>query len=77
MWTDQEKEQMLAKAKRDYPIGAIVKSSINNKEYRVERDNFYFESDNKIRSCICVYLNGKWAEVVSLPEPKTEQYSVF
>ena len=71
------KKELLAKAKRDYPIGTCFISPVMaNNRYDMEQvANLlpYFYSGNNIAVCSnwgVVYNNGKWATIISTPESK-------
>jgi hypothetical protein len=71
------KEELLEYAKKKYPIGTKYKSASGDYEvHTVESMDWAFSpayavygEDNKG----CIYLNGKWAEIVE--PPKTEEYN--
>lgn len=64
------KDELLAKAKKDYPIGTKYKSIINDDIKVVSSDDFHFQNDNRIyvltdtgESYVC--FESKWAEIIS------------
>lgn len=72
--TEQKKQELLAHAKRIYPIGAKVRSRLDNKIYRIDDDNFRLNDDGNIRCDIVVYKSSDdlWSEIVEYPEGYTE-----
>lgn len=66
-----DKDELLAKAKRDYPIGTKIKSAYNNTILDITDDRFKWdEFRNWIHSNAVVYNQSKWAEIISKPEVK-------
>ena len=67
------KDELLAKAKRDYPIGTKIKSAYNNTILDITDDKFEWnEVSNWIQSNAVVYNQSNWAEIISKPEVKEE-----
>lgn len=68
------KEELLEKAKRNYPVGTIIK--LSNGNTTDVKENIYFDkSDLNViwnDGYGRIYDNGKWAEIVSKPEEKKE-----
>jgi hypothetical protein len=63
------KEELLEKAKKDYPIGSKVKSTYSGKEYILESQNFICNNNDEIyvdNRCF-VYHDKKWAKIISKP----------
>ena len=80
---EMNKEQLLEKAKNDYPIGTVFNVAHLNKDVKhqdkVDNDNFIFElsdgsitlsgkSTNKHKWVRCICHRNKWAEIISKPE---------
>lgn len=68
--TKEETEQLLEEAKRRYPVG--TKYSDNGIEYEVEEAQ-YFKIITLLKiygnnGAGCLMYDGKWAEIISLPE---------
>ncbi len=65
------KSQLLAKAKRDYPIGTIYISPLTGKKRKIIGNNFIYgievESIDVDRGWY-VYYHGEWAEILFRPE---------
>ena len=70
-----ESEEIIAEGIRRYPIGTIVKQLWNSgscyylKETKVTRHDITYKKDlpdqlwfSLTNICLCVYLNGVWAE---------------
>ncbi len=62
-----DKHELLAKAKRDYPVGSTIISPISGNKYRVGSNphwsgNYIDNSQNGY-----LYQNGKWAKIISYP----------
>lgn len=83
------KEEILAKAKQDFPIGTIFKEATSDKIYTVESFDkgdtngwnttehiiIYVEG---IQGCgKYLYYKGKWAECISRPEVIINNYSIY
>lgn len=78
------KEEILEKAKRDYPIGSKFIDLVNNATFTVKNqrfDNFGDESQLYVlveqhkdhpNKGAKIYKNGKWAEIISKPDVKTD-----
>lgn len=66
------KEELLAKAKRDYPIGTKFNSAYSGDSYLIDvfRPRWYNDHTIIIGSKGAVYNNGKWATIISTPETK-------
>jgi len=71
-WTTATEEELLAEAKRRYPVGTKVKSLYHNGNPHIKIETVNFEHVRKadihaktIKSFLCpvVYSHGKWAEV--------------
>jgi hypothetical protein len=69
-------EELLEYARINYPPGTRIQSIVNGSHYTVEdrlffrvchQNNTYIESNN-----CTVYKNGKWSEIISLPESYVE-----
>lgn len=76
--------ELLAEAKKRYPIGTVFKSSLNNTaRSTVKNGELYLWRNTDI--CIdnqggySVYTNGKWAEIISMPAPQEiiNNYSIY
>lgn len=68
------KNELLVKAKRDYPAGSIIKSAGTQNEYPVGNNIFVTTHgyvDNSHRGYL--YKEGKWAEIVSYPKGYVKQ----
>lgn len=83
--TDKE---ILAKAKIDYPIGTVFRSSMvpsQKDTYTVKSENYYWwrENTNLVVNSSngpSIYTDGRWAEIVSRPVNRSEiinTYSIF
>ncbi len=72
-WTKATKEELLAEAKRRYPVGCTVMfgaqfkvlgsfrvSSCNTVETKIERDSYYYALND--------YESGRWAKIVETPK---------
>ena len=77
-WSNATKEELIAEAKRRYPVGCIFNCLVTGYDY-VMKENVEFKYEDKgIYSYIDNsvyhehYENNQWAEVVSLPECKVE-----
>ena len=73
--TEEKKQELLAHARRIYPIGARVRSRLDNNVYRIDDDNFTFNSvSTSISGNITVYkvIDNLWSEIVEYPEGYTE-----
>jgi hypothetical protein len=67
------KEELLAEAKRRYPIGTEVKSFVVSSNYIVKRSIYwsdYYITDGEVT--LYSEKSKQWAEIVSLPEVKEE-----
>ena len=74
------KEELLLKAKSDYPIGTIFDSTAGNRNCLIEKGaKYYFDADDDIAVKISdmevigrVYRSRDkvWAKIISRPEPK-------
>ena len=75
-WTKASKEELLEEAKRRYPIGTKYKSAYDGKaDGEITSNKFKYDANYHAiyHSEIYVYFNGKWAEIISLPEEKVEE----
>jgi hypothetical protein len=67
-------EELIAEAKRRYPLGAIVRSRYDNDLYTITSTDFkkdlYANRGEVISSNISVYLfsDGIWSEVIKYPK---------
>ena len=67
-----DKDELLIKAKRDYPIGTEFKSAYSGNTFKVNS----IPNWNSVRDSIIggefgsLYCHGKWAEIISKPEIK-------
>lgn len=68
---ESSRDQLLAKAIRDYPIGTKAKSAYNGKEYTVDKVPT-IETNGNISCHFYLYHEGKWAEIVSKAESNPE-----
>jgi len=72
------RENNIVQAKKMYPIGTTFYSSKSGITFTVKTNAFIEENDGNIKlangfgNVPYVYFNGKWAEIISLPEPKNE-----
>lgn len=68
------KEEMMEKAYRDYPVGTKYKSPTPRGcelIYTVEEQNFKWINESIIwgeEGKECLYYDGRWAEIVDLPK---------
>ena len=71
--TEEKKQELLAHAKRIYPLGAKVRSRLDNDIYTITKDTFRI-ANNELICNITVYLfsDDLWSEVVEYPEEYTE-----
>lgn len=69
-----DRKFLLQQAKNRYPIGTVIICVGNKVHCKVTREPyFYFEGENCLagaNSQCVLYLDGKWAEIVSLPYEK-------
>jgi hypothetical protein len=65
-------EPLLKYARNNYPIGCQIKSAMSGDKVEVSHRNTFMTSGGSIDNSSHGYLyyNGKWAEIVSLPEFK-------
>lgn len=78
--TKASKEELLEEAKRRYPIGTKYKSAYDGKaDGEITSNKFKYDANYHAiyHSEIYVYFDGKWAEIISLPEEKGEEKSKF
>lgn len=71
-------EELIAEAKRRYPLGAMVRSRYDNDLYTItstdfkefKEGNFYSRKGKGLSSNIAVYFfsDGIWAEVIKYPK---------
>lgn len=65
-------EPLLEYAKKKYPVGIKIKSAYAGDEYSI-KSNLFFSGENIDNGGTgYVYYNGRWAEIISLPEEKVE-----
>ena len=76
---EMSKDEILAKAKKDYPIGTRFNCVKNGDKAIVEKELQYCSSTDNIYTMFkgsgfnqYVYAFGEWAEIISLPESKPE-----
>ncbi len=75
------KKEMLARAKRDYPVGCTFISPHNNKVYiryasSYEYNGIYDGIDNSVLCIIneegsvgeYLFIDGQWAKIISYPD---------
>jgi len=75
-------EELLAKAKRDYPIGTIFKSAYDPERKGICKGDFWYTSSvdgvfaqkKQKKNGEAVYYAGKWAEIIYSPIKK--QYKI-
>jgi len=77
-------EELLEKARRDYPAGTVFKSAYNSdRKGKVTHLNFFVENKNIFTDQLyddlaeegigeAIYYEGKWAEIISKPEVKED-----
>lgn len=86
-------EELLAEAKRRYPVGTIFRVAhiidkiCTIKDHKYEKNTFVNNSSglhinfliNEIDDCNMgsVYFNGEWAEIISLPKDIKYDYVIF
>lgn len=79
------KEELLAKAKRDYPIGTIIFSTGSNRNFIINglpkldigNNNISCETlleENKQRNVCYLYYQNEWVKIISKPEVKEEVF---
>lgn len=65
-------EAIQEEAKKRFPIGCRFKNT-NGNSYTLKKDDIVYEIHRTSiwahDSCGCLYKDGKWAELISLPEP--------
>ena len=71
-------ETLMARAKKDYPIGTVYRSAGNGSERTVLTDShrFYKRDHIDVDGGPYVYYNGKWAEIVKAVEPKPNTIAI-
>lgn len=78
-------KELLAEAKRRYPVGAVVKCLSNGVLKTIEGYSIDGGWDNRLRLliedqspyyCVEVY-KFRWAEIVSLPKPSHESIEIY
>lgn len=79
-------EELLEKARRDYPAGTVFKSAYNSdRKGKVTHLNFFVENKNIFTDQLyddlaeegigeAIYYEGVWAEIISKPEVIEEPY---
>lgn len=79
-----EEEKLLAEAKQRYPIGTKFKSPQSGDTFTVDKDDYWTSGDsvrcNLIKKQYSPFLKweGKWAEIISRPEPVViNNYSIY
>lgn len=82
-------EELLEKARRDYPAGTVFKSAFNpDRKGKVTHLNFFVENENIFTDQLyddlveegigeAIYYEGVWAKIISKPEVKEEDMSEF
>jgi len=72
-------DELLEKAKKDYPKGTIFKSVFNQCTYQRRSDgNMYIENNYNIKTNnIYVYYNNKWAEIIETPILKIDDVFLY
>lgn len=81
-------EELLEKARRDYPAGTVFKSAFNpDRKGKVTHLNFFVENENIFTEQViydaeegigeAIYYEGKWAEIISKPEVKEETMTLL
>lgn len=76
---DLSEEELMAKARHDYPIGTTYKSASNGTICIVEKPNFKFISLTNIwgePGKGLLYSNGRWAEIINQPPIPSSEHSV-
>jgi hypothetical protein len=74
----ESNKSLIDYVKTNYPIGTKFISPQSNLAFEVITHQIAIcgSGDIQLRnqgsSCPFVYFNGKWAEIISLPEPKNE-----
>lgn len=70
-WTKATKEELLAEAKKRYPIGTKYKDIELNKEHISEKDPYFYTESKSYKYPIAVkfgggfiFRNGKWAKII-------------
>lgn len=71
--TKQKKLELLAHAERIYPIGARVRSRLDDQIYTIDKP-FEITSEGNVKCNITVYKSSDdlWSEVVEYPEGYVE-----
>lgn len=79
-WSKATKEELMAEAKRRYPIGCTYSNAGNcGSVYEVENQSFSFIRPGVVYGEIdkgCLFYNYKWADIISLQETKVESKSI-
>lgn len=84
-------EEIMAKAKRDYPVGTTYYIAHMNDEIATvsNTDTFEMLDDNSIQESHgnedknghyyteCILHDGKWATIISSPKPKELDYQIY
>lgn len=79
-WTKATKEELLEEAKKKYPVGTKFISVINKLHKSSVKNNYYAFYNNNYNEIVVnssfgasIYKNGKWAEIISLPEENNNE----
>ena len=81
-------EELLEKARRDYPAGTVFKSAFNpDRKGKVTHLNFFVESENIFTEQViynakkginkAIYYEGVWAKIISKPEVKEKTMTLL
>lgn len=73
-------EQLLEKAKKDYPVGTVFKSAYSGDTFTVKSNSHAFCGKSIVVDSgpyLYNHSNGKWAEIISKPESKPSKDKPF
>lgn len=75
-------KELLKEAAERYPVGTVIRSDYSNDIYKISSKTFSGDDDD-IQGRAgrgakpFVYYRGKWATIISLPEPKERRYELW
>ena len=82
---EEEKQKILAEVKLKYPVGCKIRSPQSGNDWIIDNDKFIIGNSGSVRIHVqnqryepWLKWEGKWAEVLELPEPKiNNNYSIY